>query len=348
VHAVVVDRSTLYCLGESTDPVAISTALSGYGVRVATALPGQSLVRKMVALAAHDLTAAELSGVRGATQGSWVHLVSSGFGYPDVAELARHNLVTRSARAYAAALSEYVITQHVLHCARDSGDGETTKPFNRRAAVVVGFGAFGRTVAATLNGLGMRVMVIRARSRSVESFGSRTAAGPLAELPDGLTDLLVVALPEMTEFVGFVSDDIFRCVRPDGHVVNPARSSPMDYAALAHWLTTGAGRFTSDVETDATTGLLRPWIDRGRVTVTPHIAWRPWDGDPLYHRDWMSIYTTGDSDRTEDGPRLIRMGAAAIDTDFLLPRQQNPTEPLCPCGCWPSPSPYSSSTPTTT
>ncbi|MGY2061117.1 hypothetical protein ACW9HQ_40130, partial [Nocardia gipuzkoensis] len=153
MRAVEVDCSTLYCLGESTDPATVADRLGASRVRVVPAAPGTPLAHKMVALAAHDLSATQLSEICSTTADSWVHLVSSGFGYPHVAALARVNVVTRSARAYAAALSDYVVTHHVLHCAREAA-GAVPKPFNRRAALVVGFGAFGRTVAGALARLG--------------------------------------------------------------------------------------------------------------------------------------------------------------------------------------------------
>ncbi|MFI6041610.1 NAD(P)-dependent oxidoreductase [Nocardia sp. NPDC051321] len=310
MRAVTVDPATLYCLGASADPAVVAGAL---GVCVEPVAPGTALAHKMIALAAHDLTTAELAETAAATTDSWVHLVSSGPSYPHIPALARNNLVTRSARAYAPSLSEYVITQHVLHCA-----GDMPKPFNRREALVVGYGAFGHTVAETLAGLGTRVTVVRPRSRTAHPFGSGEAT-PLDRLPHRFAHLMVVALPGLPEVSNFIDDALFRCLRLDGHLINPARCYPVDGDALLHWLAAGTGRLTSDVETDERAEQLRPWIDKGRVTLTPHTAWRPWDGDPLYHRDWAAIHATGTLDRSTMREPSLRIDPRTIATDYLIP-----------------------------
>ncbi|MFC9433638.1 NAD(P)-dependent oxidoreductase [Nocardia sp. NPDC057030] len=315
--AVTVDPTTLYCLGASTDAAAVADELRGLGVRVEPAAAGTVLAHTMIALAAHDLTDAELAETAAATTDSWVHLVSSGPSYPHIPELARNNLVTRSARAYAPSLSEYVIAQHVLHCARDTFE-EVPKPFHRRAALVVGYGAFGHTVAATLAGLGATVTVVRPRSRTAHPFGS-TEAAPLDRLPNRFAHLMVVALPGLPEVTGFIDDALLRCLRLDGHLINPARSSPVDADALLRWLAAGTGRLTTDVETDDRAELLRPWAAKGRVTLTPHIAWRPWDGDPLYHRDWAAIFTAGTHAAPTMRERSLCLDPRTIATDYLIP-----------------------------
>ncbi|CAM4081917.1 NAD(P)-dependent oxidoreductase [Nocardia ninae] len=317
MRAVTVDPSTLYCMGTSTDPVTVAGALRAHPVRVEPVAPGTPLGHRMVALAAHDLTDEELAETSAMTRGSWVHLVSSGPNYPHIPTLARNNLVTRSARAYAPSLSEYVITQHVLHCAEDPID-DAPKPFHRRNALVVGYGAFGRTIAETLTGLGARVTVVRPRCRTAHPFGS-VAATPLEHLPNRFAHLMVVALPGIPEVVNFVDDALLRRLRLDGHLINPARSSPVDCDALLRWLADGTGRLTSDVETDDRAELLRPWIDKGRVTLTPHTAWRPWDGDPLYHRDWAAIYATGTFDRSTMRQQSLRIDPQQIAVDYLIP-----------------------------
>lgn len=317
MSAVVVDRSTLYCLGESTDPAVVSGELGACGVQVVTAAPGQELTHRMVALAAHDLSAEELARICTATTGSWVHLVSSGYHYPHLGTLAERNLVTRSARAYAAALSEYVVTQHVRHSERKLAATEVPKPFNRRAALVVGFGAFGRTVAQTLAALGAEVTVVRPRSRTAHPLADPLATRPVAQLPGDWADLLVVALPGLAAVADFVGDDLLRCLRADGHLINPARADPVDFDALLRWLKAGAGRMTADVEIGERAERLRPWVDRGRVTLTPHIAWRPWDGDPLYHRDWLAVFGAA----AGSGPvrSRLRMDPTVIPADYLMP-----------------------------
>lgn len=315
--AVTVDPATLYCLGASTDAATVADELRQLGVRVEPATAGTALAHKMIALAAHDLTDAELAETAAAITDSWVHLVSSGPNYPHVPALARNNLVTRSARAYAPSLSEYVITQHVLHCAKDTFD-DVPKPFHRRAALVVGYGAFGHTIAATLAELGATVTVVRPRSRTAHVFGS-TEATPLDRLPNRFAHLMIVALPGLPEVTDFIDDALFRCLRLDGHLINPARSSPVDVVALLHWLATGTGRLTTDVETDERAELLRPWADKGRVTLTPHIAWRPWDGDPLYHRDWAAIFTTGTHTPSTMREQSLCLDPRTIATDYLIP-----------------------------
>ncbi|WP_433654439.1 NAD(P)-dependent oxidoreductase [Nocardia sp. CA-128927] len=317
MRAVTVDRTTLYCLGASTDPATVADAVEGHGVRVEPVAPGTPLGHKMVALAAHDLTDAELAETATTTTDSWVHLVSSGPNYPYIPALARSNLVTRSARAYAPSLSEYVVTQHALHCAKVAPD-EVPKPFHRRDALVVGYGAFGQTIAETLSVLGARVTVVRPRSRTAHPFGSAEVVVPVERLPNRFAHLLVVALPGLPELTNFIDDALFRRLCLDGHLINPARSSPVDFDALLHWLAAGTGRLTSDVETDDRAELLRPWVDKARVTLTPHIAWRPWDGDPLYHRDWATIYATG-TDRSTMREQSLRIDPRKIATDYLIP-----------------------------
>ncbi|WP_067651222.1 NAD(P)-dependent oxidoreductase [Nocardia harenae] len=327
MRAVTVDRSTLYCVGSSTDPEVVAEALRGHRVRVEPVAPGTALRGSMVALAAHDLSGAQLRHIATSTRGSWVHLVSSAPDYPHVPALARHNVVTRSARAYAPSLAEYVVTQHVLRTATATA---VPKPFHRRAAVVLGYGAVGRTVADVLARLGARVTVVRPRSRVAIRLGAADSV-PLDELPDRFADLMVVALPGVSALSDFAGDTLLRCLALDGHLINPARSAPVERAALLRWLAAGTGHLTTDVDDGDQARALAPWVACGRITRTPHIAWRPWDGDPLYHRDWATIYAAAATGTPCE--QWLRVDPRVIDPDFLVAPPPTPQEPRCPSGC---------------
>ena len=137
---------------------------------------------------------------------------------------------------------------------------------------IVGMGAVGRAVAARLQGFGCRV-VHWDRERAREGWM------PLEELL-GAADYVVLALPLTAETAGLIGAAALGRMRPGAVLVNPARGSLVDEAAVAAAL--GSGRLAAyaadvfeceDWARERRPGAVHPGLlGSGRTVLTPHIG----------------------------------------------------------------------------
>ena len=140
-----------------------------------------------------------------------------------------------------------------------------------RTIGVVGLGAIGVAVAQRALALGMRVIAVRRRDIASPVDG--------VELLDDLGELfaqaddVVLALPATEATRNIVDADVLARARPEAHIVNVARGSVIDQAALIAALDDGRPGFaTLDVTEPMPLHDGHPLWTHPKVLLTPHLA----------------------------------------------------------------------------
>lgn len=140
-----------------------------------------------------------------------------------------------------------------------------------RTVGLVGFGAVPRALAPVLKALGARLLYT-ARAPKPE-------AGGLAEwrtLPALLEEADIVSLhvPERPETIGMIDQAELARMKPGAVLVNTARGSLVDEAALAEALSSGRLRAAGlDVFAREPAGPDNPLLRLDNVALAPHVAW---------------------------------------------------------------------------
>ncbi len=141
---------------------------------------------------------------------------------------------------------------------------------------IVGFGAVGRAIAARLSGFDARVLAVD--PAGVDGPGVEPAA-----FEDLLAraDVVVLATPLTAATRGLIGAAALAAMKPGALLINPARGSVVDEAAVADALESGRlGGYAADVHpcedlslSDAPTGIEpRLLADGVRTVLTPHIG----------------------------------------------------------------------------
>jgi D-3-phosphoglycerate dehydrogenase / 2-oxoglutarate reductase len=138
---------------------------------------------------------------------------------------------------------------------------------------VLGFGRIGQLVAARARGLGMRILaydphVTRERFREL-------GATPAASVDEVLesSDFITLHLPLTAETHHLISRDALARMRPDARLINAARGSLVDTAALVEALQEGSiGGAALDVFEQEPLPADSPLLALSNVVVTPHLA----------------------------------------------------------------------------
>uniref|UniRef100_UPI001575E166 NAD(P)-dependent oxidoreductase n=1 Tax=Sphingomonas bacterium TaxID=1895847 RepID=UPI001575E166 len=140
-----------------------------------------------------------------------------------------------------------------------------------RTVGIVGLGAIGEAVARRALALGAHVVAVRRRSLASPIDG--------VELLDDLaalfarSDDVVLALPATDATRNIIDADVLAHARPGAHVVNVARGSVLDQAALIAALDAGRlGFATLDVTEPMPLPDGHPLWTHPKVLLTPHLA----------------------------------------------------------------------------
>jgi phosphonate dehydrogenase len=141
---------------------------------------------------------------------------------------------------------------------------------------IVGFGRVGQAIARLLSGFGCRIVAFDA-----EPFESRGIEAMAFEDVLKSADVVVLGLPLTETTAGLIDADAIGRMRPGALLVNPARGSLVDEAAVADALDSGQlGGYAADVfecedwarpdrPTSIDARLTRPGA---RTVLTPHIG----------------------------------------------------------------------------
>lgn len=106
-------------------------------------------------------------------------------------------------------------------------------PIEGRTLGIVGYGDIGRTAAAQVRALGMRVLALRRRASQADPLVEEFLS--LAELMRR-SDYVVVALPLTPETRGFVGEAEFAAMKQTAVLINVGRGPVVDEAALVRAL----------------------------------------------------------------------------------------------------------------
>jgi phosphoglycerate dehydrogenase-like enzyme len=136
---------------------------------------------------------------------------------------------------------------------------------------LVGFGAIGEALAPRALALGMKVLAARRSQRPVALPDVERVAtvGELAER----SDVLVLAAPATAETHQILNGPVLARAKPGLHVINIARGSLVDDAALLQALDAGKVRLaTLDVCSPEPAPAGHPYYSHPKVRLSPHIS----------------------------------------------------------------------------
>jgi phosphoglycerate dehydrogenase-like enzyme len=138
--------------------------------------------------------------------------------------------------------------------------------------LVIGLGAIGTAVAERARGFGCTVIGVRRYPAGTEPVDEMIAPEEVtAALPRG--DVVVLTLPATDQTRNLVNDDFLAAMRPDAVLVNVARGSIVDEAALIRALDAGRPDFAVlDVVSEEPLPPEHPLWSHPKVVVTPHTS----------------------------------------------------------------------------
>jgi D-2-hydroxyacid dehydrogenase (NADP+) len=216
----------------------------------------------------------------------WVAFLTSGFDKAEANGLPAGVTVTNMAGLRAFAVAEHAVFL-MLALLRASRATETAQrnhdwaripltPLMDNAAgkhlVILGTGAIAQDIARKAKAFDMRVTGVSRRSGGLENFD---ALRPRQELIAAVSqaDIFLVAALAADDTFGIVSREVIAAMQPHSYLVNIARGSLVDEAALIDALQArriaGAGL---DVQEQEPTPADHPLWSLDNVIVTPHVA----------------------------------------------------------------------------
>ncbi len=244
----------------------------------------------------------------------WVHSAAAGV-RSSLAGLGRDDLLfTNSAGVYGPPLAEWAIGA-MLYFARGfdivnrSGDpwpydalaayGHPLRELGGSNVTIVGYGGIGAEIGRRAHALGMRVTAVRARP---DRSGSEEVDRMFG--PDGLADavadahFVVLSLPETSETESLVDRRMLARLRQDCVLLNLARGSLVDEAALVDALRRGALRGAAlDVFATEPLPAESPLLELPNVLATPHagsVSPRFWERQSDLMADNLGRYLRGE------------------------------------------------------
>lgn len=171
--------------------------------------------------------------------------------------------------------------------------------------LILGWGGVGRSIARRLRGFGCDITGVR---RCHTGAPSMDAEGFLVGGPDawrdrlGLTDILILALPETPLTRHIVAKDELRALPADALVINVSRGGTLDEKALQASLSSGRLRAALDVLEEEPPGPGH-WVwTSDRLLLTPHVG-RSVESPPF---QWEPIFVENVR-RFHDGLPLLNI-----------------------------------------
>lgn len=210
----------------------------------------------------------------------WIQTASTGVDFFP-SWLFEEATVTTGGGVAAIPIAEYVLAailafEKRLHAsqatgAADWGKGSFGSVYGKKLGIA-GFGSIGRAVAERAFAFGMSVKALR-RSAWSDAEPGVEPVGSIEELIDDV-DHLVLALPATSKTFHLVNADVLSRARKSLHLINIARGSIIDQAALLQALDAGqlAGA-TIDVTDPEPPPDGDPIYQHPKIVLTPHISW---------------------------------------------------------------------------
>ena len=152
-------------------------------------------------------------------------------------------------------------------------DVESDQELSGSVALILGYGQLGRAIGTRLRALGVDVVAAR-RSAGLEHDGGVVSAGDWRDrLPE--VDFLVLTLPSTRETRNIVGASEFDALKQGAWIVNVARGSLVDEAALLDALSSGRlGGAVLDAFAREPLPPDHPLWRLPNVILSPHSSWR--------------------------------------------------------------------------
>jgi phosphoglycerate dehydrogenase-like enzyme len=221
----------------------------------------------------------------------WIHATAAGVGQLMYPELRRSGIVlTNAGGVHAVPMSEHLLGT-IIALARRFPDAMRYQAKNHwaqqelwdakprplelggRVLLIVGFGATGRELARRIQPLGMRIWGVTRSGRGDAQLAERIL--PAAELASVLpqADFVVLAAPETPETRQMIGAKEFAMMKPEAYLINVARGTLVDQAALAEALRarTIAGA-AIDVAEEEPLPPESPLWNLDNIFITPHVS----------------------------------------------------------------------------
>lgn len=216
-------------------------------------------------------------------QVEWVALSTAGIEhFVEAGIIDDRRIWTNAAGFYARGVAEHALalllagTRQVVRSAHTRWDKEAVDPAVRtlRGATVaiIGAGGIGRELTPLLTAFGARVLAVNRSGRPVEG-AELTVTSDRTDEVLAKADHVVLAAPDTPETRHLINDRTLALLRPHSWIVNIARGSLIDQAALYRALTAGAiGGAALDVTDPEPPTADDPLFDLPNVVITPHVA----------------------------------------------------------------------------
>lgn len=245
----------------------------------------------------------------------WVHSAAAGVRTSLAGPLGESDIqFTNSAGIYGPPLAEWAIGA-MLYFARGfdramspadpwpydafAASGHPLREIEGSRVAVVGYGGIGREIGRRARALGMKVTAVRAHPDRPSGEDVDRVVGP-EELHDAVSDAhyVVVALAETAESAGLVDAGVLAGMRPDAVLLNLARGSIVDEAALISALREGRLRGAAlDVFATEPLPADSPLLQLSNVLATPHagsVSPRFWERQSDLMADNLARYLRGE------------------------------------------------------
>jgi phosphoglycerate dehydrogenase-like enzyme len=212
----------------------------------------------------------------------WIHLSTAGYDFVPFDAVPGPAWVTRSWRAYAAPLAEYVSWALLRHAREVRGTG-----LRGSRVGLVGYGEVGRRIVALLRLMEVEGAVFT--RAGVRDFDKHRVGTVRASAPGELQSVqhLVLAASLNSSSMGLVGAAFFETCPIGLHVVNVARGELVNQGALLHAVRTRDVWATLDVSVPEPLPQDHPLRHHPRVLITEHVAWRSGDEFP-YLDDFLA------------------------------------------------------------
>jgi phosphoglycerate dehydrogenase-like enzyme len=150
---------------------------------------------------------------------------------------------------------------------------ESDQELNGSVALILGYGALGRAVGERVRALGVTVLGARRRADLLREDGVSSGDTWREQLPRA--DFVVLALPATRETRGIVGEHELGAMKAGAWLINVARGSLVDEAALLAALTSGhLGGAALDAFQQEPLPPEHPFWALPNVILSPHSSWR--------------------------------------------------------------------------
>ncbi|MXO85707.1 D-2-hydroxyacid dehydrogenase [Altererythrobacter aurantiacus] len=223
--------------------------------------------------------------VRAATQLKWLNSIYAGLDFLPLDVLAGRGVtVTNGAGINALTIAEYVVMGMLVHAkgyadvvrARDRREWLTESPGKKELAgtkaLLLGYGAIGKLIEPRLRAFDVEVTLVR-RSGGDKALGPDEWRDEL-----GRFDWIILAVPATDETEGMIGERELAAMKADAVIVNIARGSVIDQAALTRALETKAiGGAFLDVTTPEPLPADDPLWGLSNTEISMHLSGRAQD-----------------------------------------------------------------------